>query len=34
MTWELLEGFAIQWLPVPKILHPYPLVRFDARYLR
>ena len=34
MTWELLEAFAIQWLPVPKILHPYPLVRFDARYLR
>jgi len=34
MTWELLEGFATQWLPVPKILHPYPLVRFDAKYLR
>jgi hypothetical protein len=23
-TWELLERFAAQWLPVPKILHPYP----------
>jgi Reverse transcriptase (RNA-dependent DNA polymerase) len=34
MTWELLEGFATQWLPVPKILHPYPLVRFDAKHLR
>jgi hypothetical protein len=34
MTWALLEGFATQWLPVPRILHPYPLVRFDAKYLR
>ena len=34
MTWELREAFATQWLPVPKILHPYPLVRFDARHLR
>jgi hypothetical protein len=30
MTWELLERFAAQWLPIPKILHPYPLMRFDA----
>jgi hypothetical protein len=34
MTWELLEVFATQWLPVPKILHPHPLVRFDAKYPR
>jgi RNA-directed DNA polymerase len=34
MTWELLEGFVTQWLPVPKILHPHPLARFDAKYLR
>ena len=33
-TWELLERFAAQWLPVPKILHPYPLLRFDAKHLR
>ena len=34
MTWELLEAFATQWLPVPTILHPYPMVRFDAKYPR
>ncbi|PYU93592.1 MAG: RNA-directed DNA polymerase, partial [Acidobacteria bacterium] len=34
MTWELLERFAAQWLPLPKILHPYPYLRFDAKYLR
>jgi len=33
-TWALLERFAAQWLPVPKILHPYPLLRFDAKHLR
>src|SRR5487761_791397 len=34
VTWELLERLAAQWLPRPRILHPYPLVRFDARYPR
>jgi hypothetical protein len=34
MTWELLERFAAQWLPLPKILHHYPHLRFDAKYLR
>jgi hypothetical protein len=34
MTWEFLDRFAAQWLPVPKILHPYPHLRFDARNLR
>jgi len=34
MTWELFEGLLTQWLPIPKILHPYPLVRFDAKHLR
>ena len=34
MTWELLERFAAQWLPVPKILHPYPHLRFDAKHPR
>ncbi|HEX2710760.1 MAG TPA: group II intron reverse transcriptase/maturase [Candidatus Acidoferrales bacterium] len=34
MTWELLEHFATQWLPLPTILHPYPLVRFDAKHLQ
>lgn len=32
---ELLEGrLAAQWLPVPKILHPYTHLRFDASHLR
>ncbi len=34
MTWELLERLAAQWLPLPKILHPYTHLRFDARHLR
>jgi len=34
MTWELLEPWVAQWLPTPKILHPYPMVRFDDKYLR
>jgi RNA-directed DNA polymerase len=34
MTWELMERFAAQWLPIPKILHPYPLMRFDAYHPR
>lgn len=34
MTWELLERFAIQWLPIPKVLHPYTHLRFDATHPR
>jgi RNA-directed DNA polymerase len=34
MTWQRLAGFVEQWLPLPKILHPYPNLRFDAKYLR
>ena len=34
MTWKHMTGFAEQWLPRPKILHPYPYLRFDAKYLR
>jgi RNA-directed DNA polymerase len=34
MTWELLEHWVAQWLPTPRILHPYPMVRFDAKYPR
>ena len=33
-TWELFERIAEQWLPVPKILHPYPHLRFDAKHPR
>ena len=34
MTWELLERLAAQWLPVPKILHPFTHLRFDAKHPR
>jgi RNA-directed DNA polymerase len=34
ISWKHLTMFAEQWLPRPKILHPYPYMRFDARYLR
>ena len=34
MTWDRLQPAADHWLPVPKILHPYPNLRFDARHLR
>jgi len=34
ITWELMDQFVAQWLPVPKILHPYPHLRFDAKHPR
>ena len=34
MTWALLDRFAAQWLPVPKVHHLYPHLRFDAKHLR
>ena len=34
MSWKQLAGFVKQWLPVPKILHPYPYLRFDAKHPR
>src|SRR5487761_269309 len=34
VTWKHMAGFAKQWLPMPKILHPYPGGRFDAKHLR
>jgi len=34
IPWELFERLAEQWLPVPKLMHPYPHLRFDAKYLR
>ena len=34
MTWERIAGLVEQWLPLPKILHPYPNLRFDATHLR
>jgi RNA-directed DNA polymerase len=34
MSWKHMAGFVKQWLPVPKILHPYPYLRFDAKHPR
>jgi group II intron reverse transcriptase/maturase len=31
MTWERFAPLADLWVPKPKILHPYPNQRFDAR---
>jgi len=29
-----MDRFAAEWLPEPKILHPHPYLRFDAKYPR
>ena len=34
MIWARLEPFIQRWLRLPKILHPYPNLRFDAKCLR
>jgi len=34
ITRELMDQFVAQWLPSPKILHPYPHLRFDAKHPR
>jgi RNA-directed DNA polymerase len=31
LTWERLDKIFERWIPVPRTLHPYPSVRFDAR---
>ena len=31
MTWERTGRYAERWLPQPRILHPWPTARFDAR---
>jgi RNA-directed DNA polymerase len=33
-TWERMRRLADRWLPKPRVLHPYPLDRFDARHPR
>ena len=34
VTWDRMRRLAKRWLPKPRILHPYPERRFDARYPR
>src|SRR5215469_2106387 len=34
ISWELVSQLVEEWLPMPKILHPYPFLRFDAKHLR
>jgi RNA-directed DNA polymerase len=31
ITWEKTRRLADRWLPQPRILHPWPNLRFDAR---
>ena len=31
VNWERIRRLADRWLPQPRILHPWPNVRFDAR---
>jgi group II intron reverse transcriptase/maturase len=33
-TWERMQYLQDRWLPKPRVLHPYPNKRFDARYPR
>ena len=30
-TWDRIKPILDRWIPVPRILHPYPMDRFDAR---
>jgi len=34
LPWTRMPLLAVRWLPQPRVLHPYPEVRFAARYLR
>jgi group II intron reverse transcriptase/maturase len=34
MTWPKFSSLIKRWLPTPRILHPYPEVRFDRLYPR
>ncbi len=33
-TWERFYRLQQQWLPRPRLIHPYPGIRFDAKYSR
>jgi hypothetical protein len=34
LTWARMQKLADRWLPEPRVLHPYPRVRFDAIHPR
>jgi RNA-directed DNA polymerase len=34
LNWARISQLVDRWLPVPKVLHPYPRVRFDAIHPR
>jgi RNA-directed DNA polymerase len=34
LNWERMRRLAQRWLPEPRVLHPYPSVRFDAQHPR
>ena len=34
LNWERFGPLVVSWLPTPKIQHPYPNVRFDAKHPR
>jgi hypothetical protein len=34
LTWERTRKLADRWIPQPRVLHPYPRVRFDAIHPR
>ena len=34
LTWKRFAPLITQYLPTPRILHPYPEVRFDAKHSR
>lgn len=33
-TWERFLRLQSRWLPRPRVVHPYPNIRFDAKYSR
>jgi RNA-directed DNA polymerase len=34
VSWERLSPLLDRWIPLPRVLHPYPMERFDATYPR
>lgn len=34
ITWDRMSRIATEWLPVPRILHPWPEARFAAKHPR